>query len=196
MATDQARLAVDTRAFPLLIYDPRKGDTIRERLSLQGNPAVNEDWWKNPKTGQQVDFIDFARSEGRFGKHFDKDGNPSPTLLMAKQDRLENWHVLQDLAGVRGGKPAAKPAAEKPAAPVKPAVAKPVSAPAKTNGNVKANGEFGIGTRIKYNDGNAWIPGVIASLEPTVLKFDDNTVIETSYDVLKAGAAEGIIVRQ
>jgi pyruvate ferredoxin oxidoreductase beta subunit len=31
MATDQARLAVDTRAFPLLIYDPRKGDTIRER---------------------------------------------------------------------------------------------------------------------------------------------------------------------
>ena len=51
MATDQARLAVDTRAFPLLIYDPRKGNTIRERLSLQGNPAVNEDWWTNPKTG-------------------------------------------------------------------------------------------------------------------------------------------------
>ena len=82
MATDQARLAVDTRAFPLLIYDPRKGDTIKERLSLQGNPAVNEDWWKNPKTGQQVDFIDFARSEGRFSKHFDKEGNPSPRCCM------------------------------------------------------------------------------------------------------------------
>src|SRR5215472_9876548 len=40
MATDQARLAVDTRAFPLLIYDPRKGETLRERLSLQGNPAI------------------------------------------------------------------------------------------------------------------------------------------------------------
>ena len=60
----------------------------------------------------------------------------------------------------------------------------------------KANGEFGVGTRIKYNDGNAWVSGVVASLEPTVLKFDDNTVIETSYDVLKAGAAEGIIVKQ
>jgi hypothetical protein len=190
MATDQARLAVDTRAFPLLIYDPRKGDTLKERLSLQGNPAVNEDWWKNPKTGQVVDFIDFARSEGRFGKHFDKDGNPSPTLLMAKQDRLENWHVLQDLAGVRGGKAAAKPAAEKPAA------AKPAATPAKANGHGKSNGEFGVGTRIKYNDGKAWVGGVIASLEPTVLKFDDNTIIETSYDVLKAGAAEGIIVRQ
>ena len=46
-------------------------------------------------------FIDFARSEGRFAKHFDKDGNPSETLLMAKQDRLENWHLLQELAGLR-----------------------------------------------------------------------------------------------
>ena len=60
----------------------------------------------------------------------------------------------------------------------------------------KANGEFPVGTRIKYNDGSAWVAGVIASLEPTVLKFDDNTIIETSYDVLKAGAAEGIIVKQ
>ncbi|HMC10650.1 MAG TPA: hypothetical protein VKH44_05150, partial [Pirellulaceae bacterium] len=178
------------RAFPLLIHDPRKGDSLRERLSLQGNPAVNEDWWKNPKTGQQVDFIDFARSEGRFGKHFDKDGNPSPTLLYAKQDRLENWHVLQDLAGVRGGKAAAKPAAEKPAAKAGNGTATKPVAPAK------ANGDFSAGTRIKYNDGNAWVTGVVASVEPTVLKFDDNTVIETSYDVLKAGAAEGLIVRQ
>src|SRR2546425_3239651 len=136
MATDQARLAVDTRAFPLLIYDPRKGDTIRERLSLQGNPAVNEDWWTNPKTKQQVDFIDFARSEGRFGKHFDKDGNPSPTLMMAKQDRLENWHILQDLAGARK-KAGAKAEAAKPAAAAKPAVAKAAAAPAKANGNGK-----------------------------------------------------------
>ena len=38
----------------------------------------------NPKTGEQIDFIYFARSEGRFAKHFDKDGNPSPTLLAAQ----------------------------------------------------------------------------------------------------------------
>ncbi len=101
MAADQARLAVDSRAFPLLVYDPRKGDTIKKRLSLQGNPAMKEDWWKNPKTGEVVDFITFARSEGRFSKHFDKDGNPSELLLTTKQDRLENWHVLQELAGLR-----------------------------------------------------------------------------------------------
>lgn len=101
MASNQARLAVDTRAFPLLVYDPRKGNTIREHLSLQGNPAMKEDWFTNPKTGEVVDFIDFCRSEGRFSKHFDKDGNPSETLLRAREDRLENWRQLQELAGLR-----------------------------------------------------------------------------------------------
>jgi pyruvate/2-oxoacid:ferredoxin oxidoreductase beta subunit len=179
MATDQARLAVDTRAFPLLIYDPRKGDTLRERLSLQGNPAVNEDWWTNPKTGQQVDFLDFARSEGRFGKHFDKQGNPSETLLRAKQDRLENWHVLQDLAGVRGIKTAAKPA----------------QPPAGNGHAAQPGGDFAPGTRIKYRDGSTWVTGVVESLEPTaIVKLDDTSVIRTSRDILLAGAKEGIIV--
>ncbi len=101
MAGEQARLAVDTRAFPLIIHDPRAGDTIKKRVSLVGNPNMKGDWFVNPKTNQEVTFIDFARSEGRFVKHFDKDGNPSETLLHAKQDRLENWHVLQELAGLR-----------------------------------------------------------------------------------------------
>jgi pyruvate/2-oxoacid:ferredoxin oxidoreductase beta subunit/NAD-dependent dihydropyrimidine dehydrogenase PreA subunit len=101
MAGEQAKLAVDTRAFPLMIFDPRKGDTIKTRLSLVGNPNMKDDWYVNPKTNEPVTFIDFARSEGRFAKHFDKDGNPSETLLKAKQDRLENWHVLQELAGLR-----------------------------------------------------------------------------------------------
>lgn len=100
MAHDQARLAVDSRAFPLMLFDPRKGDRIRERLSLQGNPALKDDWYVNPKTSEEVTFLDFARSEGRFSKHFDRDGNPSETLQAAKQDRLENWRLLQELAGI------------------------------------------------------------------------------------------------
>ncbi|MBV8678805.1 MAG: hypothetical protein JO355_16695 [Planctomycetaceae bacterium] len=101
MASHQARLAVDTRAFPLLIYDPRKGETIKKRLSLQGNPAMKEDWWTDPKSKRVVDFIEFCRSEGRFAKHFDKEGSPSEVLLAARQDRLENWRLLQELAGLR-----------------------------------------------------------------------------------------------
>jgi len=100
MAFHQARLAVDTRAFPLLVYDPRQGDTIKKRLSLQGNPAVKDDWWKNPKSNEVVDFIDFCRSEGRFSKHFDKNGEPSETLIRARDERLENWRQLQELAGI------------------------------------------------------------------------------------------------
>ena len=101
MSYHQAKLAVDTRTFPLLIYDPRKGDTIRERLSLKGNPAMKQDWYRDPKTGEEYNFITFARTEGRFAKHFDKEGNPSPTLLRANEDRLRNWHMLQELAGLR-----------------------------------------------------------------------------------------------
>ena len=59
------------------------------------------DWYIHPKTNKEVTFIDFARSEGRFAKHFDKDGNPSETLIRAAQDRLENWWTLQELAGLR-----------------------------------------------------------------------------------------------
>ena len=64
--------------------------TTRDPWKTPFNPAVNDDWWTNPKTGEVVDFIDFCRSEGRFSKHFDKDGNPSETLLMAREERLEN----------------------------------------------------------------------------------------------------------
>src|SRR5689334_3144901 len=100
MAEHQAKLAADSRSFPVFIYDPRKGSRFKQRLSLVGNPNVKEDWYVNPKTGEQIDFVYFARTEGRFAKHFDKEGNPSATLLAAQQDRLENWHILQELAGI------------------------------------------------------------------------------------------------
>ena len=100
MAMQQSKLAVDPRTFPVLIYDPRKGSNLAERLSLQGNPSDKQDWFIEPKTGEVYDFIRFARSEGRFSKHFDKDGNPSETLIKAKQERLDNWRTLQELAGI------------------------------------------------------------------------------------------------
>jgi len=100
-STHQAKLAVESRAFPIFIYDPRKGEKIRERLSLVGNPAQREDWWTPPKGDKPLTFIDFARTKGRFAKQFDKDGNPSAALLQTQQDRLQNWRHLQELAGLR-----------------------------------------------------------------------------------------------
>lgn len=95
----RARAAVLSRAFPLFVHDPRNGKTIRERLSLLGNPSLNEDWHKDPKTGDQLDFVWFAKGEGRFAKHFDDKGQASESLLHAQDDRLANWHTLKELAG-------------------------------------------------------------------------------------------------
>jgi pyruvate/2-oxoacid:ferredoxin oxidoreductase beta subunit/Pyruvate/2-oxoacid:ferredoxin oxidoreductase delta subunit len=97
----QAKLAVETRAFPLFIHDPGKGERIRERLSLVGNPSQKLDWWTPPNSAKPLTFIDFARTEGRFAKQFDKDGKPTLTLLQTEEERLRNWRMLQELAGLR-----------------------------------------------------------------------------------------------
>ena len=64
-----------------------------------GHPVKQLDFFIEPKTNEVYDFIRFARTEGRFAKHFDKDGNPSETLLKARQERLDNWRTLR---GTRG----------------------------------------------------------------------------------------------
>jgi len=101
MAQHQARLARDSRAFPVFVYEPRAGETMRQRLRLQGNPALHEDWYRDPKTGEPLDFIAFARTEGRFARHFDAEGRPDEALLAAQEERLRNWRLLQELAGIR-----------------------------------------------------------------------------------------------
>ena len=99
-ATAQAKLAVESRAFPLYTYDPRRGPSFAERLSLQGNPALRDDWAKAPD-GAQIDFLTFARTEGRFAGHFDQDVARTPEILATQEDRLANWRGLQELAGLR-----------------------------------------------------------------------------------------------
>jgi pyruvate ferredoxin oxidoreductase beta subunit len=99
-ATRQAKLAVESRAFPLLTYDPRRGPSMAERLSLQGNANMRDDWAKGPD-GALVDFLAFARTEGRFAPHFGRDGAASPEILATQDERLANWHLLQELAGLR-----------------------------------------------------------------------------------------------
>jgi pyruvate ferredoxin oxidoreductase beta subunit len=100
-SSEQAKLAVTTRAFPLFSYDPRRGETMRERLSLQGNPDPKEDWARHPRTGEALDFVAFARTERRFARQFAADGTPSPALSHARDDRLSNWRRLQEMAGLR-----------------------------------------------------------------------------------------------
>ncbi len=99
LAAQQARLAVESRAFPLLVHDPRRGDRLRERLDLKGNPSLRADWHQD-KQGQVVDFLSFARSEGRFRRQFGREGEPSPEILAAQELVLRRWRLLQEMAGI------------------------------------------------------------------------------------------------
>lgn len=83
MSNRQARMAVESRAYPLFRYDPDAGTTFEECCSLEGNPALDADWvtWTLNYVDNQgkpaslevpFTFADFAMTEGRFRKHFRK----------------------------------------------------------------------------------------------------------------------------
>jgi pyruvate-ferredoxin/flavodoxin oxidoreductase len=82
-ASEHARLAVESRMSPVFVHDPRRGDTLAEWFSLDGNPEPDKDW--STTTIEYVDTdgtpkllnvamtpADFALREARFKKHFRK----------------------------------------------------------------------------------------------------------------------------
>jgi pyruvate-ferredoxin/flavodoxin oxidoreductase len=81
LAEHQSKLAVESRAYPLIRYNPDKGILPEECFDLEGNPAMDDDWptYKleyvdekgNPgKIDTAMTFADFAVTEGRFRKQF------------------------------------------------------------------------------------------------------------------------------
>jgi pyruvate-ferredoxin/flavodoxin oxidoreductase len=81
LALHAARLALESRAFPFMIYDPEAGDTWDDCVSLEGNPDI-EDLWPAydliyvDDEGQEqtmelpLTIGDWAATENRFRKHF------------------------------------------------------------------------------------------------------------------------------
>ncbi|MDH3588955.1 MAG: 2-oxoacid:acceptor oxidoreductase family protein, partial [Gammaproteobacteria bacterium] len=82
MGNHQAKLVVESRAYPLFRYDPDRGKTPAECFDLDGNPMMNRDWpvatIKYIDKGREktmelpTTFADFAVTETRFRKHFRK----------------------------------------------------------------------------------------------------------------------------
>lgn len=80
MGHHQARLAVESRAYPLFRYNPDHGAVPAECLELESNPARHEDWptyhltYREGSREQRLElpltFADFAMTEDRFRKHF------------------------------------------------------------------------------------------------------------------------------
>ncbi len=82
-SVEQSRLAVEGRAYPLFSFDPDRGVTFSECVSLEGNPSPKADWPKytlryvdESGAEQSMDvpmtFADFAATEARFSKQFKK----------------------------------------------------------------------------------------------------------------------------
>ncbi|MDP2809690.1 MAG: 2-oxoacid:acceptor oxidoreductase family protein [Rhodocyclaceae bacterium] len=79
----QALLAVQSRMSPVFVHDPRRGKTLHDWFSLDGNPDIDKTW-----TTTTIEHLDdkgkvslletpltpasFALGEGRFKKHFKK----------------------------------------------------------------------------------------------------------------------------
>jgi pyruvate-ferredoxin/flavodoxin oxidoreductase len=83
VAQHAARLALESRAFPYLTFDPDAGTAWADCLSLEGNPSVDDDWptytldYVNENGESQslelpLTIADWAATEGRFRKHFKK----------------------------------------------------------------------------------------------------------------------------
>jgi pyruvate-ferredoxin/flavodoxin oxidoreductase len=109
-APHAAKLALESRAFPLLVYDPDAGDSLADCLSLDGNPALDARWptyeleYADAEGAAQrmelpVTIADWAATEGRFKKHF----RPLPDDV--EGDDLVRFDALVALpAGEREGK--------------------------------------------------------------------------------------------
>ncbi len=76
-----ARLALESRAFPFLTFDPDAGPTYADQLSLDGNPSVDDLWPTYTlrfvdESGSEealelpVTIADWAATEARFKQHF------------------------------------------------------------------------------------------------------------------------------
>ncbi|MFY0627451.1 MAG: 2-oxoacid:acceptor oxidoreductase family protein [Reichenbachiella sp.] len=82
LGAHQAKLAMESRAYPIFKYDPDKGVKAEDALDLSGNPAMYENWptyeLKYMENGREkimevaMTFADFAITEARFRKHFRK----------------------------------------------------------------------------------------------------------------------------
>lgn len=82
MGAHQAKLAMESRAYPIFKYNPDNGITAAECFDLDGNPAMDDLWPKyklkymenNQEKSMELamTFADFAVTEARFRKHFRK----------------------------------------------------------------------------------------------------------------------------
>jgi len=87
----QALLIRDSRGMPEFVFDPQKGESFREALSLGGNPNTAGDWFERraPVTKHRYTFTPahWAFTEARFRLHH----------KVVKEKDIENKILLEDM---------------------------------------------------------------------------------------------------
>jgi pyruvate-ferredoxin/flavodoxin oxidoreductase len=105
----QAKLALSSRAYPILIFDPEKAGDTASCLELDGNPAMTKTWstykldyvddnGQPQKMELPMTIADWAATEGRFKKHFTKLEDDSNAMHYGE-------YVLLDAEGREGHTP-------------------------------------------------------------------------------------------
>ncbi len=80
-AVAQARLAVTSRAFPLVVFDPAAEGVFGTHVSLDGNPEPTEPWCRD-EHGAAITPATWAATESRFASWFGPAaGVPKPTAM-------------------------------------------------------------------------------------------------------------------
>ncbi len=98
-APDAARLALESRAVPNIVFDPDAGTTFSERLDLEGNPSPLDTWTSyellyvddegnEQKMTLPVTTADWALGEARFRGHYKK---------ASDEDELVPFHEYIDM---------------------------------------------------------------------------------------------------
>jgi pyruvate-ferredoxin/flavodoxin oxidoreductase len=79
---EQARLAVDTRAYPLLTFDPAAEGVFGACMDLDGNPDPTA-WLAPGPDDRALTPVDWAATEGRFAEHLRPlaDDDPAPVPI-------------------------------------------------------------------------------------------------------------------
>jgi len=102
-APTAAKLALESRAFPILTYDPDGGESLAECLSLDGNPDIDATWptyaleyvaeeGEARSTELPLTIADWAATEARFRKHF----RPIPEAEWSDAQRLFHEFLEMD----------------------------------------------------------------------------------------------------
>ena len=105
-APEAARLALESRAVPNLVFDPGEGTTFSECLDLEGNPSPEDNWPSHELTyldeeGEEqrmtlpLTIADWALGEKRFRDHYgelsgDMEGAPFHEYLELEADERED----------------------------------------------------------------------------------------------------------